>query len=170
MAVPQVALLRAVNVGGTGPLPMAELRTMGEACGLGKVRTHIASGNLLFESALDEAMVRALLETRLAAFADKPIDIFVRTLAELETIVAKNPFPDTPGNRHLVIFLNQPPEPGLIEQCRGNTGERLAPGSREIHVDYPAGIGKSRLTLPAAPIHTGRNFNTVRKIATLLAQ
>jgi uncharacterized protein (DUF1697 family) len=47
-----VALLRAVNVGGTGKLPMAALTAMGEACGFANVRTYIASGNLLFESSL----------------------------------------------------------------------------------------------------------------------
>ena len=45
-----VALLRAVNVSGTGKLPMAELQLMGERCGFGAVRTFIASGNVIFES------------------------------------------------------------------------------------------------------------------------
>lgn len=35
-----VALLRAVNVGGTGELPMTELRAMCAAEGFGKVRTY----------------------------------------------------------------------------------------------------------------------------------
>ena len=50
-----VALLRAVNVGGTGKLPMAELRAMCESIGFAKVRTYIASGNVVFESELHEA-------------------------------------------------------------------------------------------------------------------
>ena len=51
------ALLRAMNVAGTGKLPMAELKAMGEACEFTNVRTFIASGNLLFES--DHAEVEA---------------------------------------------------------------------------------------------------------------
>jgi L-amino acid N-acyltransferase YncA len=39
-----VALLRAVNVGGTGKLPMAELKSMCEAEGFAQVQTYIASG------------------------------------------------------------------------------------------------------------------------------
>ena len=50
-----VALLRAVNVSGTGKLPMADLKAIGEACGFSNVRTFIASGNLLFESDDNEA-------------------------------------------------------------------------------------------------------------------
>jgi len=40
-----IALLRAVNVGGTGKLPMGELKTMCEELGFAAVRTYIASGN-----------------------------------------------------------------------------------------------------------------------------
>ncbi|MET0755288.1 MAG: DUF1697 domain-containing protein, partial [Pseudoxanthomonas sp.] len=42
-----VALLRAVNVGGTGKLPMADLRALCEAAGFKEVRTYIASGNVV---------------------------------------------------------------------------------------------------------------------------
>ena len=43
-----VALLRAVNVGGTGKLPMSDLKEMCEALGFAGVRTYIASGNVVF--------------------------------------------------------------------------------------------------------------------------
>jgi uncharacterized protein (DUF1697 family) len=59
-----VALLRAVNVGGSGKLPMSELKAMCEAAGHGAVRTYIASGNVVFESAGSEAAVKADLEAR----------------------------------------------------------------------------------------------------------
>ena len=45
-----VALLRAVNVGGTGKLPMSDLKALCEKAGFGKVRTYIASGNVVFDS------------------------------------------------------------------------------------------------------------------------
>ena len=54
---PYIALLRAVNVGGTGKLPMADLKRIGEDAGFARVRTYIASGNLLFDSDRDEAAV-----------------------------------------------------------------------------------------------------------------
>ena len=47
---------------GTGMLPMSELKAMGEACGFGRVRTWIASGNLLFDSELDEGQIVERLE------------------------------------------------------------------------------------------------------------
>ena len=62
-----VALLRAVNVGGTGKLPMTDLKTMCEAAGFRSVRTYIASGNVVFESELTAPRVKKELEDRLLA-------------------------------------------------------------------------------------------------------
>ena len=45
-----VALLRAVNVGGTGKLPMSTLKQMCEEVGLKQVRTYIASGNVVLRA------------------------------------------------------------------------------------------------------------------------
>ncbi len=163
-----VALLRAVNVGGTGALPMAELRSMGEACGFENVRTYIASGNLLFESERDEAVIKAALETKLGSYAGKPVEVFVRTGIELAAIVAANPFPDAHGSRHMVFLYDSPPAPNLIDQCRDWQGERAALGTRELHVDYGDGIRFTKLKIPGKTDRTGRNMNTMRKLAQLL--
>jgi len=45
-----IVLLRAVNVGGTGKLPMTELKAMCVAAGFSKAQTYIASGNVVFET------------------------------------------------------------------------------------------------------------------------
>ena len=47
-----VALLRAVNVGGTGKVAMADLKALCEGLGLDQVRTYIASGNEVVASKL----------------------------------------------------------------------------------------------------------------------
>jgi uncharacterized protein (DUF1697 family) len=164
-----VALLRAVNVGGTGKLPMAELKMMGEACGFANIRTYIASGNLLFESAMDEAAVKAALEVKLAGRAGRVVEVFVRTHAELAAIVAANPFPDAHGSRHLVYFQDHPPTADLIAQCRDVNGERLALGIRELYVDYGDGIRFTKLKISGKTERTARNINTVVKLAALLA-
>ena len=61
-----IVLLRAVNVGGTGKLPMADLRAMCEAAGFQRVRTYIASGNVLVDSAASEKQVKAALNSTLS--------------------------------------------------------------------------------------------------------
>jgi len=62
-----VVLLRAINVGGTGKLPMSDLKQMCEVLGFGGVRTYVASGNVVFISHKSEAAVKAALEERLEA-------------------------------------------------------------------------------------------------------
>ena len=43
-----IALLRAVNVGGTGKLPMEQLVELCAGAGFTGARTYIASGNVIF--------------------------------------------------------------------------------------------------------------------------
>ena len=165
-----VALLRAVNVSGTGMLPMAELRAMGEACGFERVRTHIASGNLLFVSDRSEDEVAAVIERKLEGFFGKRVPVFVRSAAEMKTIAASNPFPDENGSRNMVFFLKDAPPADLMERVRGQQGERIALGPREISVAYGEGIATSKLVIPAAKAGTARNRNTVARLAALLEE
>src|SRR5580698_272669 len=110
-----IALLRAVNVGGTGKLPMTELKAICEQAGFAKVKTYIASGNVVFQSKLPEAKVKSTLEAALAAYAGKPVGVHVRTAFEMAAVLAANPFPQMPGNRTLAVFLDQPPPSNAIE-------------------------------------------------------
>ncbi len=82
-----IALLRAVNVGGTGKLPMQELTKMCEAAGFHSVRTYIASGNVVFKSKLSETKVKEELGRRLLAYAGKPVGVAVRTAAEMAEVL-----------------------------------------------------------------------------------
>jgi len=89
-----IALLRAVNVGGTGKLPMADLKSICEDAGFARVETYIASGNVVFESKAAPSKVKSELEARLLEYAGKPIGVMVRTAAEMRTVLKANPFPD----------------------------------------------------------------------------
>jgi uncharacterized protein (DUF1697 family) len=166
-----VALLRAVNVAGTGKLPMAELKAMGEACGFSKCRTFIASGNLLFTSKLGEAEVKEQIEQRVADRFGRHVPVYVRSGSEMAETVRANPFGADPPNRVLATFIDDAPVPAMIDEARNLAGERLALGPRVIYIAYPQGAGVSKLKLPAAVNKgTARNMNTVAKIAELLAE
>jgi uncharacterized protein (DUF1697 family) len=162
-----IALLRAVNVGGTGKLPMTELKSMCEQAGFTKVKTYIASGNVVFVSKLTEAKVKSTLEDALASYAGKPVGALVRTAQEMAAVLAANPFPQMPGNRTVAIFLDAPPPANALETISNQTTEQLQPGLREIYVYYPDGQGESRLKIPAAKTGTARNMNTVAKLAEM---
>jgi uncharacterized protein (DUF1697 family) len=53
-----IALLRGINVGGNNIIKMSELKTSFERQGFRDVVTYINSGNILFNSGLDEAAVK----------------------------------------------------------------------------------------------------------------
>ena len=164
-----IALLRAVNVGGTGKLPMTELKAMCEAAGFESVRTYIASGNVVFTSGKSEDAVRAAIEQALEAYAGKPVGVMVRTAAEMADTQKRNPFADKPGNRVVALFVDGPIPRDALEQAKGVKDEQMALGKREIFVFYDDGMADSRLAIPAAKAGTARNMNTVAKLAEMAA-
>ena len=159
-----ICLLRAVNVGGTGKLPMAELRRLCEEIGLEQVRTYIASGNVVCRSRHDEAGVKAALEEALAGYVGKPVGVLVRSSKEMAAVLAGNPFAEVPGNRCVTIFLDEAPPPDVLDHIRGRKDERVALGRREIYVHYGDGMADSKLRIPAAANGTARNMNTVARL------
>jgi uncharacterized protein (DUF1697 family) len=165
-----VALLRAVNVGGTGKLPMTELAAMCEELGYSAVRTYIASGNVVFASRKSEAAVKEALEKRLADFAGKPVGVMVRSAAEMAQVSADNPFLKAAPNRTIAIFLDAKPPKDTLATVRGRRDEEIKLGKREIYVHYGEGMGQSKLVIPAAKAGTARNMNTVATLARLAAE
>jgi uncharacterized protein (DUF1697 family) len=161
-----IALLRAVNVGGTGKLPMAELKTLCADAGFTGVETYIASGNVVLTSAAAAEAVKAKLEKALHAYAKKPIGVIVKTAAELSGILEQHPFRKDEPNLTYVIFLDDKPPRDALDKATGRADEKMQLGKREIFVSYPNGMGRSKLKIPAAKTGTARNLNTV---AALLA-
>lgn len=164
-----IALLRAVNVGGTGKLAMSELKAMCEAAGFAQVKTYIASGNVVFSSPRTAAAVQKTLAAALAEYAGKPVGVLVRTAAEMAAVLADNPFPRAAPNRCVAIFLDAPPLAGCLAAASHVNGEEMALGKREIYVHYGEGMADSRLRIPAAAAGTARNMNTVAKLAQMAA-
>jgi uncharacterized protein (DUF1697 family) len=165
-----IALLRAVNVGGTGKLPMSELRALCEDSGFTRVETYIASGNVVFECKAVASKVKSELEARLLEYAGKPVGVMVRTAPEMLAVLNANPFPDAEPNLTYAIFLDHSAPRDALERVTGQGGEKLMLGDREIFVRYPSGMGRSKLKIPAAKTGTARNMNTVAKLAEMAAK
>lgn len=165
-----VALLRAVNVGGTGKLPMSDLKDICEELGFGAVRTYIASGNVVFESRKSEAAIKAALEKRLDAYAGKPVGVLVRTAAEMAQVLADNPFPKATLNRTMAVFLDRAPPADTLAGVRGQKDEEIRLGRREIYIHYGEGMGQSKLVIAAAKAGTARNMNTVAVLAKMAGE
>ena len=165
-----VALLRAVNVGGTGKLAMADLRQLCATCGFTDVQTYIASGNVVFDTALAAEAVKEDLEAVLAAHVGATVPVMVRSAAEMAAVRDANPFPDANPSRTVAIFLDAPPPADSLNSLFAPDGEQVVLGTREIFIAYGESMGRSKLRLPAAASGTARNMNTVAKLAAMAAR
>lgn len=176
MTTIHVALLRAVNVGGRS-LAMADLRAVAEGLGFANVKTLLQSGNLVFDC---ESKKSAALESALEAALKKrgiETDFMVRRADELAAVIAANPFPkeanSDPG--HLVVmFLKDAPGVKAVAALSAAVKGRevIRHQGRELYIVYPDGIGRSKLTNKFIESRldtrgTGRNWNTVMKLAAL---
>ena len=175
-----VALLRGVNVGGHAPVAMADLRAMATGLRFTGVTTLLQSGNLVFAgSARATGALELLLERTARERLDLETELFVRTASEWRRLVAANPFErEAKGDpaRLFVMLLKDAPSETAVRRLRASiTGpEAVRAADRRLYLSYPAGIGRSRLT--GALIErtlgtrgTARNWNTVRKLAALVA-
>jgi len=175
-----VALLRAVNVGGRNLIGMSDLRELAAQLRLDAPRTLLQSGNLVFTSvARPTADLERLLESEAAARLGLETDVMVRRAADWQAIIERNPFPreakDDPS-RLLVMVFKQVPKPADVKALRAAISGREVVEAVGAHayLVYPDGIGRSRLTTALiertlGTRGTGRNWNTVVKLAALAA-
>ena len=171
-----VAFLRAVNVGGTGKIAMADLKALASDIGLGVPKTLLQSGNLVFEvGAKSPAAVEALLEREVESRLGLKTEFMVRTGSALKQIIARNPFPteakNDPGRLH-VFFLKADTTTSAVAALNAAIkGRETAKGNgRDIYISFPDGMGESKLTMAMIQKHLGtrataRNWNTVNKLA-----
>jgi uncharacterized protein (DUF1697 family) len=175
---PQIALLRAVNVGGI-KVSMADLKALSVDLGLEDVRTVLNSGNVVFRGKTTGADLEELLEAEFAKRAGRPTEFFVRTAEEWKSIIDRNPMTDQarrdPGHLLLVV-LKRAPSNQEVESLRGAIAgpEIVQADGKQAYIYYPAGVGQSKLTAKLIEKHlgspgTGRNWNTVLKLAAMVS-
>jgi uncharacterized protein (DUF1697 family) len=176
--MPRLAvLLRAVNVGGTGKLPMADLKALLADLGYDDPKTLGAAGSAVIGTEAKPEAVEAKLERELKARLDLTTDVFVRTHDELEKVLKANPFPkmakDKPAGL-IVSFTKGDPTKAAVAALREKIvgPEEVEAGPGCLYIAYGEGMGHSKLT--GAVIEralslrgTGRNWNTVGKLAEL---
>jgi uncharacterized protein (DUF1697 family) len=173
-----VALLRAVNVGGTGKLPMADLRKLLEGLGFKNIETYIQSGNVVFDAAGSAAKVKAAVTAALEKLMGAPVEVMVRTHEELSRIIAGNPFAAeaaADGARVHVGFLAGVAPAGaeaglhrIVTQYPARR-DRYHLAGDTLYLHLPDGAAETKFsgkTMDRAlgVAATGRNWNTVLKL------
>jgi uncharacterized protein (DUF1697 family) len=170
-----IALLRGINVGGNGMVPMKELRALLQELGYADVATYIQSGNCVFRSKIANAeklseSIAAAIEKR---FGFKP-RVLTLSLKDLDAALKDCPFSDAadPKSVH-ILFLCEAADKAdmasLRTLCEGEEAVVLA--GKRLYTYTPAGFGRSKMVakigkfIPAEM--TGRNLRSVAKIAEL---
>jgi len=164
-----VILLRGINVGGHGKLPMKELCRMLEGLGASRPRSYIQSGNVVVEGEIDARAVEAAIE---AAKGFRP-QVMVISAEAFKGIAAQTPFVEPEGKLVHIWFATSAFtfDQGTADNLRAES-EALYIGDRAIYLHAPNGIGRSKLAekierLAGVPC-TARNMNTVRKLLEML--
>lgn len=169
-----VALLGSINVGGNR-LKMADLKAAMERAGFASVETVVASGNVLFDH---PAAADATLEGKIAGIVKDGFGIetfaAVRTKEELQAALAESPFAGKGEDKFVhVHFLAGRPTTAQFDKLAadhaGRGDEKLAPGTRALHIDFVSGAGNSKLTGPFIERRLGckgtaRNVRSIQRI------
>jgi uncharacterized protein (DUF1697 family) len=106
------AFLRAINVGTHNRIKMAELRDLCLGAGLLDVSTYVQTGNLVFEHPEPAGSVTATIEAMLLARGLRGASAVVRTLPELEELLADRSFeafPEEQYIRYVTLFRSDLP-------------------------------------------------------------
>ena len=172
-----VILLRAVNLGGYGKLPMADFRKLLTSLGFEKVETYIQSGNAVVDAKGGAPAVAKAVAAGLEKLVGAPTGVVVRTHEQLDRVIRENPFAaeSVDGAKVHVGFL------------AGPAGKEAVAGLERLVAQYPKRRDRYRLVEETLYLHlpdgaaetkfsgksldkalgvmgTARNWNTVLKL------
>lgn len=179
-----IALLRAVNVGGTGKLAMADLRALLTDLGYRNVQTYIQSGNAVFDANGKAEKVAKDLAAALEKHTGAPVGVIVRTHEDLSRVIAENPFAAEAaddGARVHACFLAGPAPVSAKAGLEGIVAKNPARRDRfhlagdTLYLHLPDGAGESKfsgkpLDRALGVMATARNWNTVLKLHAMSAR
>jgi uncharacterized protein (DUF1697 family) len=174
-----VAMLRGVNVGGNS-LKMDWLRLACEDLGWQNVRTYVQSGNLVFSSRGGASKLAQVLKATIDAQTRLPVTVILRSAADMEKVVADNPFLKQKGidvtKLHVTFLGKVPVTPALdrLDALAGTRDQYRLKGA-ELYLNCPINYGETRLSNGAIEKVLGvgattRNLKTVMMLHQMAAE
>ncbi len=167
--------LRAVNVGGTAKLPMAELRALATELGATEVQTYIASGNLIATPPGDPLAFARELEVAVETRFGFRREVIVRDARALRAARDAHPFSIVDPRFSYLVPLSAAP----AKAAREKAGEVPAGADEwaligdDLHVRFEHGAGTAELDLnrllrALGVVGTARNLRTVDAVLNAL--
>jgi uncharacterized protein (DUF1697 family) len=174
-----IVLLRGVNLVSRNRISMPDLREALEEAGFEDVSTYVQSGNVVLSTTLTATRVKSDVQRLLADRFGLDIAVVVRTRAQLEAVVKRDPFGKVATNPKLyqVTFLDRAPAAEIVRKLEAVAAgkEQVAHIGRELYAWHPDGVAHSKLAALMAGkglgvTATARNWRTVTKLLELADQ
>ncbi|WP_042163111.1 DUF1697 domain-containing protein [Paenibacillus gorillae] len=176
-----VALLRGINVGGHNKIKMADLREALKELGLSGVQTYIQSGNVIFASADNEALLRERIEQQIYKVFGLTIKVIIRSYSELRQIADNCPFTEqqiaeaeasSEGECLYVSMLLQEPAAERIQKLQtiDLQKDQFHIAGNNIYLLYQKSIRNSKLSVQVEKLgvpSTVRNWKTINKLIAI---
>jgi len=173
-----ISLLRGINVSGQKKVKMAELKSLYESLNFENVSTYIQSGNVVFESSLDNKALKTTIETAIEKHFKFDVPVLILNPNQLIDAAKNLPFTtidiEQEGSKIILFFLSNTisAQQGNSLQAYLTNSEQLVIGDGVIYLYCPAGLGKSKLTNKLIETKlqltsTARNMKTVNKLLLL---
>nr|WP_255316540.1 DUF1697 domain-containing protein [Nesterenkonia sp. Act20] len=167
-------MVRAVNVGGTAKLPMAQWRSLAESLGATGVETYIASGNMVCTPVGDPEVFDRALENAVQQQLGFFREVISRSVQEVTAALAAHPFEELDPRFSYITFLAGEPTAEAVAKAQSfATGaDEWRVIGREMHIRYAEGAGRAQMKDAAigralGVPGTARNLNTVRRLISL---
>ena len=168
-------LFRAVNVGGTAKLPMAELRALATQLGATGVQTYIASGNLVATPPGDPLAFAQQLETEVETRFGFRREVIVRDAVALRVARDAHPFTVVdPRFSYLAPLSGTPTGAARAAAAEVPSGaDEWQLIGDDLHVRFERGAGTAELDLTRLlrtldAVGTARNLRTIDALLQLL--
>jgi len=177
-----ISILRGINVSGQKKILMADLKALYQSLNFEDVSTYIQSGNVVFkapENSNGKELARKI-EAAISGKYNFHVPIIIRTAAEMENILAVNPFLKDasidPEKLH-VTFLEEIPDQKNLESIKDfhSPPDQFVVISREVFLHCPDKYGETKLSnkffenkLKVAA--TTRNWKTVNKLSEMATE
>ena len=170
-----ISMIRGINIG-SKRIKMADLRDIYMSLGFNPVKTYIQSGNVIFKSNIhDPDELGRRIAQKIFETYNYHVEIVIRTMEELKTVVQSCPFGDKEVEYLHVTFLSKIPEEERVhsidlENIDGiKSTEEFKLLSKEIYLYLPEGYGRTKLNNNFFEKKLGlnattRNWKTVNKL------
>jgi len=167
--------LRGINVGGKNKIKMAELKKLLETVGLVRVQTYLQTGNLLFESGEDPAILRTRIEQEInGQFGISPT-VILRTVDQLEQILVRCPYAAaslSEGQTIQIAVSTEAPDQSMAEKLSQGIGEidEFQFAGEHIYFLFRQSVLDSKLAVNLQKLGnrvTTRNWNTMQKLSEM---